>query len=76
VLSIREILFTVVVFVVVWLAFRWLLRAQELRANRGVTAKSSTGVKNAAEDLIACPFCGVYRMLNTGNCDRPDCQRT
>jgi hypothetical protein len=76
VLSIREILFTAVVVVIIWLAFGWIRRAQELRASRGATVKSAAARKGIVEDMIACPVCGAYGTPDAGACGRPDCQRS
>lgn len=66
----------------VWYGYRWLGRAQRIRAGRerargvgaGVGPAPAPGApRAAAEDMRKCPACGVYVSAGSGPCGRPDC---
>ncbi|MEK9753492.1 MAG: hypothetical protein VW338_09830 [Rhodospirillaceae bacterium] len=61
--SLPKILFTVVIIVVVWQAFKWLNRRGELQQRRAeeVERDAATRARSAeVEDMVQCPDCGAY----------------
>lgn len=75
-ISFVKILFTVLLIVGIWYAFRWMNRMGQ----RGAT-KARDGIRRTAEsrgtpiaDLTACPVCGSYVMAGTSaDCGKAGC---
>lgn len=72
-LSFGKVLLLVAVVVVVWIAVR-VLRGPN-RAVGGGADRGKRGARRiAAEDMVACPRCGVFVLAHrTEPCTRPEC---
>ena len=60
----------ILVFVAVWIGFRWLNGpGRELSRRRAPPRRRAI----QAEDLVACGACGAYVAARAPGCGRPDC---
>lgn len=72
-LSLPKILLLVLVVAGVWIAFRMIGRKGRAGGDR-VRQRQGDGGRIAAEDMVACPRCGVFVSAGRADpCQRSDC---
>jgi hypothetical protein len=65
-----KLVFLLLVFGAVWMAYRWLnAPARQLRRRHPPAPQRAL----PAEDLVACGVCGAYVATRSPACGRPDC---
>ncbi len=58
----------------VCLVYRWVRRVDQVRASHSQARAAKAQALPAAEDMVKCSVCGVYRPARGGGrCDRPAC---
>lgn len=73
--SLSKLLVLAALVAAAWYGLRWVQRRQHLQrsAERDRVEEDRA---SAAQDLVACPRCGVFVAAGAGRaCDRPDCPR-
>ena len=77
--SITKLVFTVIIVVVVWQAFKYFTRVQDQREKRsrvdgGQSGKSQAGKSQpGVEDMVKCSVCESYVARGSQSCGQEGC---